>query len=235
MQRKQNILQCYERSHSHSWEQNGSTDPSGRQIAGHRWGSICKESRASDWESLPSSKMSSQPLPILHHKADCSFPTKQLRKLVLSYPWPLHLPSPLSGEIRNKIWIERLFSHLARPSGQSCWKMKVSIDYYIQRLGYKGIRNWNVLSNFSPWQMSVFWLKLYRGKEKGEKEENLGGETPVWCWLLRSGEQKLENQKKKWMLHFPFHPIPPISNSQQELLAFASYQVFFLTARKVLL
>lgn len=47
MRQKQNIPLCYERSHSHSWERNGPSAPSVRQKAGHRWGSICKDSRAS--------------------------------------------------------------------------------------------------------------------------------------------------------------------------------------------
>lgn len=34
---------------------------------------------------------------------------QQLCQLVLSYPWPPHLPTPLSWEESTKIWLERLF------------------------------------------------------------------------------------------------------------------------------
>lgn len=45
---------------------------------------------------------------------------------------------------------------------------------------------------------------------------------------------EIRKPKEEMDASFPFSPIPQISNSQQELLAFASYQVFFLTAEKVL-
>lgn len=174
MQRKQNILQCYERSHSHSWEQNGSTAPSGRQIAGHRWGSICKESRASDSESLPSSKMSSQPLPTLHHKVDGSFPTKQPRKLVLSYPWPLHLPSPLSGEESNKIWIERLFSHLAIPKWTVLLKDEGVYSLLYSEIGVKGHKELKCSVQFLSLANVCFLTETLQGKGKRRKGRKLG-------------------------------------------------------------
>lgn len=57
------------------------------------------------WRSL----IRHSPLSVTRQMAH--FPAKQLSKSVFSYPWPSHLPTPLSWEESSKIWIERLLFH----------------------------------------------------------------------------------------------------------------------------